>query len=172
MRNKNTKSPSKTTSQDLKSSPVLGNTYSCRKTKTNCATITVTEKEKELAELVGWNFGLESQPKYLDNCINNQKIQLSEEDNSPVSIQAVIEYLALMWIQYQGTSKKFKSRLLDELVRNLKIHRKAAIRLMTSKVPPKQNQGRIKRTVKLRYSDLAKKHLILLWRKTAALLKN
>ena len=122
--------------------------------------------EKELEELVGWNFGLAEEPKYSDNCINRQKNQLSKEDNSPVSIQAIIEYVALMWIQYQGTSKKFKSRLLDELVRNLKIHRKAAIRLMTSRVPPKQNQGKIKRTVKFRYSDLAKKHLVLLWRKT------
>ena len=112
----------------------------------NYATITVTEKEKELAELVGWNFGLAREPKYPDNCTNKQKNQLSEEDNSPVSIQAIIEYVALMWIQYQGTSKNFKSRLLDELVRNLKIHRKAAIRLMTSRVPPKQNQGRSKKT--------------------------
>ena len=38
----------------------------------NYATISVTEKEKELEELVGWNFGLTREHKYLDNCINNR----------------------------------------------------------------------------------------------------
>ena len=50
MRNKNTKSPSKTTSQDLKSSPDLGNTYSCRKTSFNYSMIIEAKYSKKIEE--------------------------------------------------------------------------------------------------------------------------
>ena len=77
--------------------------------------------------------------------------------------QATLEYLALLWMQYQELAKDLKSKVLDEICRNLQIHRKSAIRLMGSKEAPRSQQGRTAKK-KRGFSLAAKKHLELIWR--------
>ncbi len=51
-----------------------------------------------------------------------------------VSFQAVREYIALLWRRYQGLkTREEKSEVLDEICRNLTVHRKSALRLMRAK---------------------------------------
>jgi len=80
-----------------------------------------------------------------------------------VSSQAVREYLQLVWQKYQAASRLEKSAILDELARNLSIHRKSAIRLMSKKYPPRSFQG-FRGGRKKRYSQEAKRHLEELWK--------
>jgi hypothetical protein len=80
-----------------------------------------------------------------------------------VSSQAVREYLRLVWHKYQAASRREKSAILDELARNLSIHRKSAIRLMSKKYPPRSLQG-FRGGRKKRYSQEAKRHLEELWK--------
>src|SRR6056300_977149 len=80
-----------------------------------------------------------------------------------VSSQAVREYLRLLWKKYQGANKKCKGMILDEICRNLDMHRKAAIRMMNSSVAPRSQQGTVGGRGR-RYSDEAKHHLADLWK--------
>lgn len=78
-----------------------------------------------------------------------------------MSIQAIHEYLALIWAQYQEASKKVKTQLLDEIEKNVKMHRKASIRLMNSKTEPAFARGKGKSVNA--YSDKSKTLLKKLW---------
>jgi len=49
--------------------------------------------------------------------VNNNKNQ-NYSEVTPVSTQTVREYIILIWTQYQLASKKLKSSLLDEVVKN------------------------------------------------------
>lgn len=80
-----------------------------------------------------------------------------------VTAQSTKEYLALLWSQYKVSSRKLKSQILTEIVRNLKIHRKTAIRLLKSSYEPRSRQGKVCGG-KRRYSNEAKEHLTHLWR--------
>ena len=101
------------------------------------------------------------QPRYKDNSFS---IDLSSRGVTPVSTQAVKEYLSLMWPLYQVGSREYKAKILDAIVLTLKIHRKSAIRLMNSSLPPRSNQGKKSSGRKKPYSEEAKKHLVILWR--------
>jgi hypothetical protein len=82
-----------------------------------------------------------------------------------VSIQSVREYIALLWKRYQGLrTREEKSEVIDEICRNLKIHRKSAIRLMVARDAPKKKRGPTL-TPKRRYSDDARELLRQLWKK-------
>lgn len=78
-----------------------------------------------------------------------------------MSIQATREYIALIWGQYQGASRQEKSRLLDELVKNTDMHRKAANRLMRG---PKPRFSRGRGQSHNCYSEKARRLIILLWK--------
>ena len=82
-----------------------------------------------------------------------------------MSIQAVREYIALLWRRYQDLKvREDKSIVLDELCRNLKIHRKSALRLMGSKTAPVKKRGPSV-APKRRYSEQARQLVKDLWRK-------
>ena len=87
--------------------------------------------------------------------------QLPEE--TLVTTQATREYLEHLWKQYQKAGRKLRSQILDEVSRNLEIHRKSATRLMRRKYPPRSMQG-FKGGRHKQYSERAKKHLGRLWR--------
>lgn len=80
-----------------------------------------------------------------------------------VTTQAIREYLESVWKQYQSAPRRLKTQILDELTRNLEIHRKSATRLMGRKYPPRSLQG-FKGGRRRKYSDRAKWHLERLWR--------
>jgi len=82
---------------------------------------------------------------------------------SPVSITAVREYVALLWAEYQEARRRRRSEILDELCRNLNIHRKSATRLMNAAVAPKLERGKGSggRAV---YSAQSRAALKVLWR--------
>jgi hypothetical protein len=81
-----------------------------------------------------------------------------------VGLDAVRQYLSLLWRRYQRLRRREdKSVVLDEIVRNLCIHRKSATRLMCSRTEPKQGRGAAPR--RRRYSEWAEEHLKRLWRK-------
>jgi hypothetical protein len=73
------------------------------------------------------------------------------------------EYLAHVWAQYKKASKKLKSQILDEVSRNLGIHRKSAVRLLRRPYEPRSLQG-FRGGRKSAYSKEAKAHLEWLWR--------
>lgn len=80
-----------------------------------------------------------------------------------MTTQATREYLAHLWKQYKTADRRLKSQILDELVRNLGTHLKAATRLMNRRYPPGSLQG-FKGGRKPRYSPKAKSHLERIWR--------
>ena len=80
-----------------------------------------------------------------------------------MSTQATREYLEHLWKQYKTSDRKLKSRILDELVRNLGVHRKAATRLMNRRYAPRSLQG-FRGGRRRKYSEKAKRHLERLWR--------
>lgn len=80
-----------------------------------------------------------------------------------MSTQATREYLELMWNQYKTGDRHLKSRILDEVVRNLGVHRKSATRLMRRSYAPRSLQG-YRGGRKRKYSEAAKRHLERLWR--------
>jgi hypothetical protein len=80
---------------------------------------------------------------------------------SLVSIQAIQEYLALLWHQYQDASRPVKSKILDEIEKNVKMHRKAAIRLMNKPEEPIFARGKGKSVNS--YSDKSKALLKAFW---------
>jgi hypothetical protein len=82
-----------------------------------------------------------------------------------VTVDAVRQYIALLWARYQTLKLRVdKAQLLDELCRNLDIHRKSAIRLMNSEDAPKLRRGRSKAAAP-HYSPEARRHLEMLWRR-------
>jgi hypothetical protein len=81
-----------------------------------------------------------------------------------VSTQAVREYLALVWEQYKLANRKMRTTLLDEVCRNLKLHRKAAIRALNSPRAPRANQGKGSKTKRRRYSEASKEALVQIWK--------
>jgi len=83
-----------------------------------------------------------------------------------VSIQAVREYIALLWGRYQElVSREDKGEVLDEICRNLKIHRKAANRLMRAGKAPSLKRGPTK-VPSRRYSERSRELIRLMWRQT------
>jgi hypothetical protein len=70
------------------------------------------------------------------------------------------EYIAFLRKRYRISSRKEKAVILDELVRNFEMHRKAAIRLMLPKRPEKKKRGRVPT-----YSFAVVHHLRILWRR-------
>ena len=79
-----------------------------------------------------------------------------------MSIQAVREYLAFIWEQYQGARKRLKSQLLDEAVKNTDMHRKSVTRLMNKKRKPTFKRGKGKSVNS--YTDKSKRLLKVLWK--------
>ena len=92
---------------------------------------------------------------------NHESKQKHEDE--PVSTQTIREYLECLWKQYQKADRKTRGAILDEISRNLGIHRKSATRLMCRRYAPRSLQG-FKGGRKRRYSELAKRHLERLWR--------
>jgi hypothetical protein len=90
------------------------------------------------------------------------KTQIIPEDTL-VTTQAKREYLAHVWAQYKNASKELKTRILDEVSRNLGIHRKSAVRLLRRRYEPRSLQG-FRGGRKSSYSKEAKEHLAWLWR--------
>lgn len=80
-----------------------------------------------------------------------------------MTIQAAREYLADVWVRYQEANKREKGLILDELQRNLGLHRKSATRLMNSRHPPRSHHG-FRGGRKKKYSEEAKFHLRQLWK--------
>lgn len=91
------------------------------------------------------------------------KIENIPEDTL-VTTQAKREYLAHVWKQYQTASRELKTKILDEVSRNLGIHRKSAVRLLRRRYEPRSLQG-FRGGRKSPYSEEAKKHLEWLWQK-------
>lgn len=109
---------------------------------------------------MGDNKELHGAPESSD-CVSTEFLQSSQEVK-PVSTQAIREYLLRVWTQYNSAEKRLKSQILDEVVRNLGVHRKAAIRLLRKPWPPRSQQG-IAGGRGRKYSLEAKEHLALLW---------
>lgn len=105
--------------------------------------------------------GLNEVPELGNHIFAKKYIDLPEENL--VSTQATREYLEMLWTQYQKASKTLRGAILDELERNLGLHRKSATRLMGRKYPPRSLQG-FKGGRRKKYSEMAKKHLERLWR--------
>src|SRR5687768_15867570 len=86
--------------------------------------------------------------------------QIFSGDNK--ELQEVPESSDSLSYQIQQSSQELKSRILDEVVRNLGIHRKAAIRMLRRPWPPRSQQG-FKGGRKKKYTQQAKEQLALLW---------
>jgi hypothetical protein len=81
-----------------------------------------------------------------------------------VSLDAIRQYIALLWRRYQRLKiRQEKSEIIDEICRNLEVHRKSALRLMNARDAPKL--VRSKGTRSRRYSDTAREQVRFLWRK-------
>lgn len=81
-----------------------------------------------------------------------------------MTTQAVKEYLALVWEQYKVAGRKMRSIILDEVCRNLKMHRKAAIRALGRENPPRASQGKGALSKRRRYSDASKLAIVQIWK--------
>lgn len=81
-----------------------------------------------------------------------------------MSTQAVREYLALVWEQYKLANRKMKSVILDEVCRNLYMHRKAAIRALRGASPPRAFQGKGSKGRGRRYSEASKVAIVSVWK--------
>jgi len=92
---------------------------------------------------------------------NNHKSQNYQEE-TPVSAQAIREYLILIWKQYQGAPKSVRSQLLDEVVKNTGMHRGSAKRLLRRAEQPEFKRG--KGTSVNSYSNTSKALLKALWK--------
>ena len=75
-----------------------------------------------------------------------------------MSTQAQREYLFCIWKQYLNAAKIRKSELINEVQRNLGLHRKAVIRLLNRPWEPRSQQAR-PGPRSSRYSPQAKKQL-------------
>lgn len=123
---------------------------------TNCPEINVTEAAQ--SETVNY------QP--LTHCPVNNVTEpaslksLKSHGGDAVTTEAKWEYVHIMSRRYHGSDRINKNLILSELVKNLAIHRKSAVRLLgnikTKK--PKENRGR--RRI---YNDFVVQHLKRLW---------
>jgi hypothetical protein len=127
----------------------------------------VTERDVSLKQMdiIECNQEVAEKPEQRDIVCSHTKSNNSLEVNL-VNAQALREYLALIWNTYQACSKTQKGTTLDELVRNLNIHRKAAIRLMNKAHAPRSLQG-FKGGRQKQYSEESKLHLERLWKHMA-----
>lgn len=75
-----------------------------------------------------------------------------------MSQQSRWEYIQLVRQRYQNADKKLKAEILNELCRNLNLHRKSAVRLINQKQVVRPLGGR-----RPLYSDIAKYHVKKLW---------
>ena len=125
------------------------------------AIITVTQADLRHWIEKGVDLGGGRQPEYGKSFSNDQVSEIFPEA-SLVTIQAVKEYLSLLWAQYQGGSKELKGRILDEVTRNLGMHRKAAIRALNGKRPPRVDQGKVGGG-RRPYSKESKEWVVRLW---------
>jgi hypothetical protein len=80
-----------------------------------------------------------------------------------VSTQAQREYLKVLWLRYRKVGRRDRTLILDEICRNLGLHRKSAVRLMGRAYSPRIFQG-LKGGRRRKYSAKAKEHLTRLWR--------
>lgn len=81
-----------------------------------------------------------------------------------MTIQAKREYISILWNWYRQAEKRAdKSRLLDEISRNLGIHRKSALRLMGRESAPSLRRGSGSRQPKI--SAEVKSAIAQLWHK-------
>lgn len=81
-----------------------------------------------------------------------------------MSGQTVREYLAHLWRKYQEIKgRSDRSVVIDEICRNLSVHRKSAVRLMNKGSPPKKGRGPSK-SRRPRYSQKSKDLLAALWK--------
>ena len=101
-------------------------------------TVTEASSSSDISEV--YRKGLKRQPDPMIVCVDQNSDKLGGQ---LVSYQAVKEYLSLLWGKYQAGNRKKKGEILDQLVENLGIHRKAAIRLMNSKSEPRTRQGQV-----------------------------
>ena len=85
--------------------------------------------------------GLRWKPEQEIILVNNHKNQNCSEV-TPVSTQTVREYLILIWVKYQVASKKLKSDLLDEVVKNTDLHRGSVKRIMSRASEPEFKRGK------------------------------
>jgi hypothetical protein len=108
-------------------------------TGTKCITASVTEAKQDQSKGLELKKNLEGWPKW-EILVSDQTTKITEVNL--VSISAIREYVALLWGQYQEASKRRRGEILDELCRNLAIHRKAAIRLMNRSDSPKLARGK------------------------------
>ena len=105
--------------------------------------------------------GLVWRPEQEIILVNNNKNQ-NYSEVTPVSTQTVREYLILIWVQYQVASKKLKSELLDEVVKNTDMHRGSVKRIMSRVSEPEFKRG--KGVSVNAYRDEAKRLLKHLWK--------
>ena len=70
------------------------------------------------------------------------------------------DYVRIMSERYQGACRKEKRLILDELEKNLKVHRKSAIRVLNSIKTKKPQESRGRRRI---YNDFVVQHLKKLW---------
>ena len=127
------------------------------------AIITVTVTDDLTGEEISFQCEEGRLPEYAKILLND-KNDANTKENS-VGNQATLQYLALLWINYQDFAKDLKARVLDEICRNLDIHRKSAIRLMSSKTAPRSLQGRCSKR-NPEYSAEAKRHLEIIWKRS------
>lgn len=121
----------------------------------------VTEGGPSLENQETPGVGLCERPEQGKILANHYKSQNIPEETL-VSLQAVREYLALIWEQYQEAGRNLKSHLLDEIEKNTGMHRKSATRLMNSKEKPTFQRGKGKSVNS--YSDASKRLLKALWK--------
>jgi hypothetical protein len=76
------------------------------------------------------------------------------------------EYLMLLWKQYLKATKTEKSRILDEICRNLRCHRKSAVRAVNRLPEPRRKPKQRRVTTNLIYSKKILWILEHLWRLT------
>ncbi|NBW42018.1 hypothetical protein EBR25_13605 [bacterium] len=92
---------------------------------------------------------------------HSEKIPIELE--IPVPHSSKRDYLALLWCRYNNSNTRAeKSKILDEICRNLGYHRNSSLRLMNRDEPPKLGRG--KGSSAKKYSEEAKSHLKRLWR--------
>jgi hypothetical protein len=74
--------------------------------------------------------------------------------------QTRLQYIAFLRQCYQNFSKEDRTRVLDEITRNLQIHRKSAVRLLRGTAGARSRRGR--RSI---YDESVRRHLTHLWRR-------
>ncbi len=142
---------------------VLDKTTTHHARPTSSTTISVTEADSgfsQNAKMIGNEIRQPLSPNVTFS-LPDKKLTKGGE---PVGLEAVREYIATMWLLYQGLpSKSEKSEVLDSICLTLKIHRKAATRLMRKKQIPQLRRRSGCRVE--RYSPEARRWFVHLWLK-------